>query len=149
MASEIAMRVSQNCIDLVKKFEGFRPKVYHCVAGYKTIGYGHRLNKLEIFDSICTAQAAELLHQDLDIAAIAVRRNITYDLNQNQCDALCSFVFNVGAAALQRSTLRQKINYAELDNVESEMLKWVYVNAVKVRGLVLRRKAEIELFYRC
>ena len=143
------MKVSQNCVELVKHFEGFRGQAYICVAGQRTIGYGHKIRPYETYDKISMEQANDLLMQDLQIFASAVNRNIQYPLKQNQFDAIVSFTYNVGIASLQRSTLRQKINYAELDKVEHEMLKWVYVNAAKVHGLVVRRKCEIELFYLC
>jgi GH24 family phage-related lysozyme (muramidase) len=143
------MHISHNCIELVKHFEGLRQNLYTCIAGYRTIGYGHKLKPHEHFEQISHDQALELLHQDLELSLTCVLRNTKCYLSQHQLDALSSFVFNVGAAAFQRSTLRQKINYQELDKVECEMLKWVYVKARKVSGLVLRRKAEIELFYRC
>jgi lysozyme len=143
------MGVSENCIQIVKYFEGFRRKLYTCIGGYRTIGYGHKLSLHENFEQISQEEALELLYKDLEISSRCVLRNTTCYLSQHQLDALSSFVFNVGPAAFQRSTLRQKINYQELDKVECEMLKWVYVKAFKVPGLVLRRKAEIELFYRC
>jgi lysozyme len=142
------MKISQNCVELVKRFEGFRAKTYRCIAGYPTIGYGHKIGYGQTYQEISAMQAHDLLIQDLQTFAAAVNRNIEYPLTQNQFDAITSFAYNVGIASLQRSTLRQKINYAELDKVAHEMLKWVYVKALKVQGLVIRRKAEIELFYR-
>jgi lysozyme len=143
------MHISQDGIELIKKFEGFRPSPYFCCAGHLTIGYGHKLKPNEQYEQISEQDAHDLLLKDLEIAAYAVKRNITYRLDQNQFSALVSFTYNVGGSALQRSTLRQKINYGELDNVEREMLKWIYVGPKKSMGLVLRRKAEIGLFYRC
>ena len=143
------MKASQNCLELVKHFEGFRGHAYICVAGQRTIGYGHKIMPHETYEEISMEQANEILMHDLQIFSSAVNRNIQYPLRQNQFDAIVSFTYNVGIASLQRSTLRQKINYAELDKVEHEMLKWVYVKALKVQGLVVRRKSEIELFYLC
>jgi lysozyme len=33
--------ITQDGIDLIKRFEGFSSTVYICPAGYPTIGYGH------------------------------------------------------------------------------------------------------------
>ena len=41
-------------------------------------------------------------------------------------DALGSFAFNLGAGALQRSTLRRKVNRAEHDAVPGEFRRWVW-----------------------
>ena len=35
------MTPSPRCVELVKRFEGFRAKPYLCPAGVPTIGYGH------------------------------------------------------------------------------------------------------------
>ena len=41
--------ITQEGIDLIKRFEGFSPTVYFCPAGYPTIGYGHVVKKGEDF----------------------------------------------------------------------------------------------------
>lgn len=56
------------------------------------------------------------------------------------------FTFNVGTAALQRSVLRQKINYGHYDEGAKEFLKWIYAGGRKIMGLVRRRKLESDLF---
>ncbi|MGV2432276.1 MAG UNVERIFIED_CONTAM: lysozyme [Rickettsiaceae bacterium] len=76
-----------------------------------------------------------------------IERNIDITLSQNQFDALCSFIFNVGASAFQRSTLRQKINYLSSNNeIANEFERWVYAGGRKLSGLVVRRKIEAELY---
>ena len=47
------------------------------------------------------------------IAERAVLRLISVSLTDGQFDALVSFNFNLGAGALQRSTLRMKVNRGE------------------------------------
>lgn len=141
------MSPSANAFSLITRFEGVRLRRYVCSAGYATIGYGHKILEHESFDEISTSVAQDLLATDINFAARAVERNIYLGLNQNQFDALVSFTYNVGGAALQRSVLRQKINYGELDQVAHEMLRWTYAKTRRLNGLVLRRKAEISLFY--
>ena len=68
------------------------------------------------------------------------------NLKQEQFDALVSFTFNVGAAALQRSTLRQKINRQEHEYVPKELMRWVYAGGNIMPGLVRRRMAELDLY---
>jgi len=75
-----------------------------------------------------------------------VLRNINIELTQGQFDALVSFTFNLGSGALQRSTLRQKINRQEHDAVPKEFMRWVHVSGMVVPGLVRRRQAELELY---
>jgi len=143
------MKLIEEGFNLIKKFEGFSPKSYICPAGCPTIGYGHKIKPNEQYESISEEEASLLLGQDVTRAMVSVVRNIQFPLNKYQFASLVSFTYNLGAAALQRSTLRQKINYGEFVSVQSEMLRWVYARGRKVRGLVRRRLAEVELFYRC
>ena len=90
--------------------------------------------------------AEEILMMDLHRIESAIINYINVELNDNQFDALVSFTFNLGPAALQRSGLRQKINYSLYDEAKEEFLKWVYIGSKKLQGLIYRRKAESNLF---
>lgn len=140
------MQISTQVIELIKHFEGFRSKVYLCPAGYKTIGYGHVLLEKDKFQEVNSIEAEELLLQDLNKAAISVINNISIMLTQGQFDALVSFTFNLGGAALQRSVLRQKINRQEHQEVAKEFMRWVYAGGVILAGLVKRRALEVEMY---
>lgn len=137
--------ISKDGLDLICRFEGFSPVIYICPAGYPTIGYGHLIteaNKEKFLDGVDEDEALELLRKDVAVAERAVLRLITVPLTQGQFDALVSFTFNLGAGALQRSTLRHKINREEHDDVPAELMKWVWAGGKKLKGLVKRRKAE-------
>jgi lysozyme len=56
--------------------------------------------------------------------------------------ALLSFIFNVGAGAFQRSTLRMKVNRREHEEVPLEFHRWVWSKGKKLPGLVVRRAVE-------
>ncbi len=137
---------SETGINLIKAFEKISLKPYLCPKGCLTIGYGHKIINAINCTSISQEEAHEILLQDLWVAENSVLRNIKIPLKQNQFDALVSFTFNVGGAALQRSTLRQKINRENFDEAKEEFGRWVYCNNRKIKGLVLRRKVEAELF---
>ncbi|MFN5608344.1 MAG: lysozyme, partial [Holosporales bacterium] len=112
---------------------------------FLTIGYGHRVHLSErkaMQNGITPAAAEELLLRDVAAAGRAVLRLIEVPLLNSQYDALVSFTFNLGSAALQRSTLRQKINRNEHLDVPAELLKWVWAGGRKLPGLVARRAAE-------
>jgi GH24 family phage-related lysozyme (muramidase) len=141
--------ISKDGLDLICRFEGFSPVIYICPAGYPTIGYGHLIteaNKERFLDGVDEEEALELLRSDVGKAERAVLRLITVPLTQGQFDALVSFTFNLGAGALQRSTLRRKVNREEHDDVPAELMKWVWAGGRKLRGLVKRRKGEILLY---
>ena len=76
----------------------------------------------------------------------AVLRLIEVPLTDGQFDGLVSFAFNCGSGALQRSTLRRKVNREEHGEVPKELLKWVWSGGKKLKGLIRRREAEGRLY---
>ena len=138
--------ITQAGLDLIKHFEGFSPTVYRCPGGYPTIGYGHQVRAGERFDVITKEEGEALLRQDVVVAERAVMRLIDVPLSDGQFDALVSFTFNLGAGALQRSTLRQKVNRQVHDEVPDEFRRWVWAGGRRLRGLVFRREAEVGLY---
>ena len=141
--------VTEEGLNLIKRFEGFSPTIYICPAGYPTIGYGHVVlahEQDQFAAGITPAEATELLGMDVRIAQRAVLRLISVPLTDGQFDALVSFTFNLGAGALQRSTLRRKVNRGEHERVPSEFMRWTRSAGVQLRGLIFRRKAECQLY---
>ena len=127
--------ITQNGIALIKRFEGFSRTVYFCPAGYPTIGYGQVVKSQEDFSpGIDEAQAEEVLRQDAVIAERAVLRLISVPLTDGQFDALVSFTYNLGGGALQRSTLRRKINREEHAEVPEQFMRWVLACRRKLTG---------------
>ena len=92
------------------------------------------------------AAAEELLRRDVESAERAVVRLIRVPLEDGQFDALGSFAFNLGAGALQRSTLRRKVNRGEHGAVPAEFRRWVFAGGRRLKGLVRRREAEAALY---
>ena len=148
------MQVSQKCIDLVKRYEGFVSKTYVCPAGYKTIGFGHRTDEMT---TITEPEAENLLRRDLNKFASKITYSLEQDkikVNQNQFDALCSFAFNLGYSALVFSTLWKKLKQGDYKGASDEFLKWVYITKtvngervkIRLKGLETRRNAERDLF---
>ena len=133
-------------IELIKQFEGFKAQPYVCSGGYLTIGYGHKLLPSDSYKIIDLEKAQGILENDLRRIERSVIKYIDAEINDDQFAALVSFTFNLGPAALQRSTLRQKINYGHYEDASKEFLKWVYAGGRKLAGLVKRRKVESELF---
>ncbi len=133
-------------IELIKHFEGFKAESYICAGGHLTIGYGHKIQDGEKFGTISLIEAEDTLAKDLLCAERAVIKYIDTLLHDNQFAALVSFTFNIGGAALQRSTLRQKVNYGLNKEAGREFLRWVYAGGKRLQGLALRRIAERNLF---
>ena len=68
-------------------------------------------------------------------------------LIENLFEALCSWTYNLGSGALQRSSLRRLyLNDGRYEEAADELLRWVFCNGRRLRGLVLRRMDERALF---
>jgi lysozyme len=139
--------VTQDGIDLIKRFEGFSATVYICPAGYPTIGHGHLVKDSWRYEQgITEAEAEELLRRDVHAAENAVLRLIDVPLTNGQFDALVSFTFNLGAGALQRSTLRRKVNRQAHSEVPEQFMRWVWAGGRRLPGLVNRRTSEASYY---
>ena len=91
------MKISDNGIELIKKFEGCQLTAYRCPAGVLTIGYGHTKNVKE-GQKITKKKAEQLLREDLERFETHVNSyRKKYKFNQNEFDALVSFAFNIGS----------------------------------------------------
>lgn len=133
-------------IDLIKQIESFFSAPYWDYKGF-SIGYGHLIKNGESFTSITENEGEKILRKDLFASERAVLRFISVSLTDGQFDALCSFTFNLGGGALQRSTLRQKLNRGEdKEDIAPEFLRWVRAGGKILRGLIKRRQIEMELF---
>lgn len=138
--------ISEQGLELIKYFESFRETPYLCPAGLLTIGYGHVIRPGEDLEEISEAEGEALLLSDVAKAEASVLRLIKVVLEDHQYDALVSFTFNLGGGALQRSTLRQKINREEHAEVPDEFKKWIYAGGRILRGLIRRRIMEAILY---
>jgi len=141
--------VSDRGLAFIGRFEGWRDAPYNDVAGHCTIGYGHLIHQGNCtaadrskWGKISKERGLELLRSDAGIAEKAVRDGVKVKLNQQQFDALTSFVYNVGTGAFAESTLRRRLNDGEYGSVPSELMRWVNAGGQPVAGLVNRRRAE-------
>ena len=140
------MKTSHKGIALIKEFEGLRLKAYKCPGGVWTIGYGHTAG-VQPGMVISEAQAEEYLKADL-IAFDKYLNGLGLALDQNQFDALISFIYNVGTGNFSSSTLLRKVKANPLDNsIMDEFLRWVYSKGRVLPGLQRRRLAEMKLYF--
>lgn len=148
------MKATQNCINLIKLFEGYKPKAYLCPAGIVTIGFGSTMytdgRKIKLGDTINEQQGNELLNWELKNKGIALHG---LNLNQNQFDSCLSFIYNLGIGAFAKSTLKKKILINPNDkSIKDEFMKWnkarVNGQLMELKGLTRRRIAEAELYFK-
>jgi lysozyme len=142
------MRLSARGLGLIKKFEGLRLTAYKCSANVDTIGYGHTGSDVYPGLKITEEEAQRLLEEDTISAQQCVSSFVTVKINQNEFDALVSFVFNVGSTAFINSTLLKLLNQkSSRIVVAAEFSRWVKAGSdVPVPGLVRRRAEEKKLF---
>lgn len=141
------MNLSAAGLQLLKLSEGFRASVYNDIAGFKTIGFGHRLKAGEDFpDGITMGQAEQILADDIAIAEAAVTRLVTVELTQGQFDALVDFVFNLGAGRLGQSTLLRLLNQGKYGDAAMQLILWDHAGQKEVESLKRRREAELRLW---
>lgn len=138
------MQVSEAGLELTRKSEGLRLVAYKDTGGVWTIGYGHtggvRPNQMITEDTAVT-----LLKHDMDYAVNVVNQH-ALPCTQGQFDALCDFVFNVGAVQFLHSTLLRLHKAGEYEKAAAEFPKWKYDNGKVIAGLVKRRAAERALY---
>ena len=121
-------------------------KAYQCPGGVWTIGYGHTAG-VKPGMVITKAQAEEYLKADL-IAFERYLNGLGLALNQNQFDALISFIYNVGTGNFSNSTLLRKVRANPQENsIMDEFLRWVYSKGRVLPGLQRRRLAEMKLYF--
>lgn len=146
------MQVSENGLNLIKKFEGLSLKAYRCQAGIETIGYGATFYpngaKVQMGEAISLEVANQLLAYHVGLFAKGVEKVIKAPINQNQFDALVSFAYNVGLQALQGSTLLKMINVnPNTPNIREQLLRWNKAKGKVLPGLTKRRSMEADLYF--
>lgn len=139
------IKASGACRALIREFEGCFLQAYRCPAGIPTIGVGHTRG-VKMGDNCSVQQADVWLTEDLQDAEAAVNTLVKVPLAQEQFDALVSFTFNLGRAALAESTLLILVNKRSYKAAAEQFDRWVYAKGKKLAGLVRRRAAEKALF---
>jgi lysozyme len=139
------MIASRIAVDLIARREDFRAEAYQDAKGVWTIGFGTTAG-VKPGDRMAVPRALKRLMDDIAKAEAAVELYIEIPLKQHEFDALVSLTYNVGAGALQKSTLRRKLNAGDREGAIAEFHRWVYSGGQKLAGLMDRRKEEADLF---
>ncbi len=140
------MKASKAAYTLIQQFEGLKLRAYKCPGGVWTVGYGHTSGVREGM-TVTPSEADELLAEDVEQCEKQIN-SLNLSLNQNQFDALISFLFNVGFGNFSKSTLLMKVKINPYDNsIADEFARWVYSKGKKLSGLQRRRTSEIKLYF--
>ena len=141
------MKPSERGLALIRQFEGLRMSAYKDAVGIPTIGYG-TTKGVKMGQTITKDEAERLLLEDAQRFADHVKALVKVPLNQNQTDALVSFVYNVGPAAFGKSTMLKLINQGLLEDAANQFVRWNRAGDQVLAGLTRRRMAERDLFLR-
>ena len=143
--------INEAGLGIIKSFEGWSSPPYLCPAGRWTIGWG---STWDIDGNAVTGNhpdideehGTDLLKRELRHVESAIGKLIKVPLTEGQFSALASWAFNVGTGAMQRSTLRMKLNRGQYEDAADEFPKWRRAGGRVLKGLVRRRAAERALF---
>jgi len=143
------MKTSHKGISLIQEFEGCQLKAYKCPAGIWTIGYGNTFYEnnqaVKQGDIITKDRAISLMANLLPKFEFVVAKKINIVLNQNQFDALVSYVWNTGGSNTLYSLINKK---APAEQIRTWFeTKYISGDGQVLAGLVRRRKAEVNLYF--
>ncbi len=139
------MKISNNGLDLIKHFEGLVLKAYKCPAGVWTIGYGHTKD-VQPGDEWSESTADHMLEVEMEEYEGYINDSVTAPINQDQFDALVSWVYNLGGGNLKASTMLKVLNAGQYEEVPAQMMRWNKAGGKVLEGLTRRRQAEANLF---
>ncbi len=151
------MNISQNCLDIVKKWEGYKREAYLDPVGIPTIGYGTIRypdgKAVRLGDRISEAQAEAFLKFEIDASVRSLNVLLQgIQLNQNQFDAIVSLCYNIGVGGFSGSTILRKLREGDFKAAAEAFGLWnkgtVNGKKVVIEGLTKRRADERSLFER-
>lgn len=147
------MKIGIKGLNLLKEFEGCRLKAYNDpgTGGLPiTIGYGSTKRpdgtKFKLGDVVTLERAEELLASTLIAYERIVLAKVKVPMTQNQFDALVCFTYNTGGS----DTVFRMVNSKEKESIFREWFTTHYIKGggKVLAGLVRRRKAEADLFFK-
>jgi lysozyme len=138
---------------LIRRFEGLFRGPYLCPAGVPTIGYGATYyedgTRVTLHDPIISKERAEALllwHvQNVYLPAVLKLCPAIVHETPERIAAVIDWTFNLGAGNLKASTMRKRINAGDWEGMRVECLKWNKAAGRVLRGLDIRRRAEVAL----
>lgn len=118
------MKMSEAGLKVLMLREGFRNKAYKDTKGIWTIGVGHTGPEVKEGLVWTNKQVTDQLRIDVSLCEQVLDKTVVVLLGQNQVDALCSFIFNVGVNAFRRSTMLRFINKGMMKEAAIEFDRW-------------------------
>ena len=129
---------------MIEGFEGLRLEAYQDSVGVWTIGYGHTPSSPG--QVITKEQADSLMASDLVRFESKINGFCGEATTQGQFDAMVSFAYNLGAGALQGSTLLRLHQSGDYPGAADQFLRWDHAGGEVLAGLTRRRQAERQVY---
>src|SRR5574344_170914 len=140
-----SFKTSQKGINLITSYESCQLEAYNTGDAW-TIGWGHTGN-VHSGMRISKEQADTFLRKDLHSRETSLN-NLNLNINQDQFDALMSFVYNCGLGTLLKSTLYSLIkSNPKNPQIAKEFLKYNKSRGKVLQGLTNRRKTEADVYF--
>lgn len=128
------LTLSQEGADLLIAREGKRNRAYRDTKGILTIGVGHTGPDVTPNSKWSDEKVMKVFKQDVTWAENAVNLT-THPLKQHQFDALVSFVFNIGASAWHKSTMKKLLQLGNVEAATIQFDRWVFPKEITGRRM--------------
>ena len=139
------MEISEHGLEFIAGFEGYRYNAYWDPYGHCwTVGIGETQN-VGPNSTMTYAQALADLKGRLAREYEPALTALGVPLNQNQWDALCSFIWNLGPGSMSWDVGRD-LRARNYDAAANALLEYDRAGGVVLSGLARRRQAERTLF---
>ena len=139
------MDISEAGLKLIEEFEGYSYHAYWDRWGRVwTVGYGETENVGSNSTQTRVEAEADLKRRLINEYEPAIKA-LGVNFNQNQFDALCSFVWNLGPGSM-RWDVGRYCQAGQFAKAADAMLQYTHAGGVVLAGLVRRRQEERALF---
>ena len=134
------MKLSPKGAEKLIAREGKRNNAYKDTKGIWTIGVGHTGSDFTPTSVWTDEQIMFVFRHDVEWAEDAAN-SVKAPLTQNQFDALVSFIFNIGATAFAKSTMKRMLDAGNYEGATKQFDRWVIP-----KEITSRRMSEKEQF---
>lgn len=138
-------------VALIQHSEGYLSNVYLDPVGIPTVCWGHTGPEVKLGQVWSKARCEETLRLDIIKHQTVLYGpkscvGVSLQPGTNRMDAVTSLTFNLGTTKFCGSTMARKLRSNDYAGASREFPKWVYAKGKVLPGLVIRRKAEQDLF---
>lgn len=133
-------------LHLIEQFEGYSRCAYQDVTGVWTAGFGQTHGVYPGFCFANLAAAQNNLKRSVESEYEWAIVDLHVPLNQHQWDALCSFVYNLGAGIFEGTGVGYDLSHRLWRQATERMREYDHAGGEVLPGLLNRRNEEIALF---